>query len=1042
LITAIHSGSRAFGKGGTQRERTVQVLSGAGLDREAVDFLPPLDQARQRGDLSAMLVHARYKQYLADHLREGDETDRFRLEAWELLREVLATGRASREDCDDAMRRAITIMRELPRAKIEPWLKEVFADHDLAPLAMEKIALIASSLADEQIERSQRVRALVTLKEAVDILLGSSPTHQENLRIPLRMLTTTIAQEIEAALPGNQREDGPPIDRAMLMRAVPDAAWLDALEPSLAVRVSGASIELATCLGQMDQALDQLRAAVRRNRDQAGDLAERFLKRWATTLEALGDGSGMSYNSWTGAPQRYYSRSPITRGLQRRNLQALREVLDAVEAAGVDVRTLPSIAKVFAACHNAAEVFEEGDIERVFGSIDQIPARTARDLAESISETVERYWRNHLAQRKNKANASGPKLPPLQPNVEIAQAVDRGLAAAQRLARQAQDADPTNWENDQVQALLSYRRLAFNQKLGSIDDATKLARLRDTYASFEKAAASYATALAGGSQKETARVFTLWFNTAMGTANVSLLTLDDLPTEGSLQENQFERIGAALAALPADVSFRHRAEFALAVNDSINTLPPEVKPRFVEAALRIVGQHPAAAPIQRRYEFYRELMKDEVRLRLTIDGSDEVRAGRPFALMVSLRVTHAVERDSPDFSKYLQNGVSIPDGRGDWREINYKDLLEQEIEEAFSHSFDLNAIGFFEPLQPFHAVIEDGQGGWIEKPLAYVIVTPKDSSVDRLPQITMEMQFGDGGGYVNVVASSNTPSIAVGPAFAARPCLDLRVTQIIDARDAVAGAPGRPVRLEVTARGRGSVPDLDELLAGLDSALPGYTIGADRTESRPTAIWSDADVNAASTRRPGQIADYPEPDHDGLVRPVVERSWVITYSPNRQSNSAWFRLPQLVSDVHAALDSKYYAELDIAPVRGDSLNLGIAKRNTYLYIAGSAGILIALTLLVACIRRRRRVPASAPALLTMPERVTPLSVVTTLRRWQQQSADRFSRADQEKLAVEIQTLERAYFGPGAETPTPPELGSILSHWTSKTSSTSVPARVD
>ncbi len=1020
LMRAIHAGTKAFGTDDARRSRTLDLLKDAGLDREAYEFLPPLQEARTAGDARVILEHGRYLQYLANHLRQGDETNQHRARAWALLCEAAVHPKVSPDDRTDAMERAIRLMEQLPRPMIEPWLREVFASETLGPLVIEKITLNAVALGNANIQRAERIRRLVTLKEAVDILLGSDPAERESLRIPLRMLTTAIAQELENA--SNKRVSR--VDRALLLRAVPSPAWLDALNPSLAVRISGASIELAAGVGDISRAVVLLEDAVDRTPDpaQAQVLAERFLKRWAAWLGRVGEPK-----IWTQSPgsNMAYQRSmlpPVTRGLQRRNLDELREVLEILEPLGVDSRHLPSIGDVFTVCHNPSEAFQLADIERVFGPIDQLPADTARHLAEAVSAAVDGYWRGRS--QASSTNTPGQPAPPQRPNAVIVRVVDRGMETANQLADRAQRAAPDDWETDQLKATLALRWLSFRTKTDVVDEAERLAQLRDAYAVFERAAASYAKALASGSQQETSDLFVAWFKTAMGAADVSRLTADVLPLAGTLQDNQFDHIAAALHRLPPDASYRHIAEFAEAVNEAITNVPPEGKPRFVNAAIRIVGDHPAGAPIRARHQLYRELMNDEVKLRLTIDGPSEIRAGVPFGVAVSVRFTSAVDRETEGFSKYLRNNVAIAPGR----EINYRDLLERTIETAFSKSFDHCVIGFYHPEFPPWGVLEDGQDEWLEKPLAYVIVTPKDASVDRLPQITMEMQFYEGRGYVNVVTSSNTPQIAVGEGPAERPCDELLITQVVDGRDALAQTTDRSVRLEVTARGRGSVPGLAHLLDGIEGALPGYSAGPNGIEPAPTLILNGFDVAPSRSSDMADSSGYPEPDANGIVRPVVERSWTVTYQPDGSASSGRFRLPRLGAETPATLVSKHYATLDIAPISGEWIDLGFQRHRRLPYVAAGSAIVATFVLfLLIWARRRKRPITNLASPLTPPARLTPLSVVTALRRWYEQLDGQLTARELDALEADIHALEYAYFGPGSDTDQE-ELNSVVKRW--------------
>ena len=79
------------------------------------------------------------------------------------------------------------------------------------------------------------------------------------------------------------------------------------------------------------------------------------------------------------------------------------------------------------------------------------------------------------------------------------------------------------------------------------------------------------------------------------------------------------------------------------------------------------------------------------------------------------------------------------------------------------------------------------------------------------------------------------------------------------------------------------------------------------------------------------------------------------------------------------------------------------------------------------LRRRKDPAALAHSGMHMPGKITPLSVVTTLRRYQTEHAASLNAANGAELEQEITTLERRYFGPGAVQANG-ELNDVLSRW--------------
>jgi len=615
---------------------------------------------------------------------------------------------------------------------------------------------------------------------------------------------------------------------------------------------------------------------------------------------------------------------------------------------------------------------------------------------------------------------------------EIAQLVDRGYGVAIELIDSAVAQRPDAWNLAVLQAAITYDRLQYRQSLKTAQDPVQSNEYRKAaFEAFGDAAARYVAALGRGETRDDLGVHLRWFGAAMGTAELNFLRPEDLPKEGTLQDDQIDLIRKSLQSMEPEAFDRHVAGFAAQVEGAVQRAAPEVKPRLVRHALRVVGDHPAGASMRAMEELYRDLVKDEIKLRLAVDGSDEVGVNQPFGVLLSLRFTNSVDRETGGFSKYLQNGVYGRVGN-QTRQMNYRDELQKLIEDSLTTKFDVQAIGFFDAFMPPRGVVEEGQDGWLEKPFAYIVLSRKDPATDAVPAIAMDMQFTDQTGPVTLALPSNTPLLATGERHGARRCRELEVSQLVDVRAVNDGEGKDTVTLEVRLRGKGVVPDVREVLAGLDAPLAGYELAKDGVLADPPIVLASGSSNASPMGLmrggPSEPKDgYPEPDADGMYRLPIERSFKLTYTRAGGAVGREFTLPTLVAGVDAKLESRFYDDLDIMPVVGGTVPVHAAfwtPARLALAVLGAAG----LGVLATWLARRTRPAAAAEAAPWAPSRLTPTGVVTSLRRLEKDAAARLSPDRAKSLRDDIVMLELKYFGPNASESSEQDLRSVVERW--------------
>ena len=1027
MIMAIRAGTRYFGTADeAARRRTVEFLASGGLLAEAYGFLPPLEEARANADGAQLIVHARYKLDLAAKAGEGPEAETLRLEAFAILAQTALLENENTERRRDALRLAIAQMNSVPRTQVSPWLTLVFASPALGPAALEQFALSAAQIGNLQVSEEQRAQAVLNLKESIDVLLAREGIDGAALRVPLRMVTTALVAEMERAIGERGQQQFIGRNSQLLHRAIPSEKWLQSLEPSLATRARKACIAIAVIADETDQALALLDDAIKSSPSEAADYSDHFLSKWVGRLRpsvAYPEEMMMFFSFYRDA----MPMAPLTRGRQRRNLDRLDTLVAKLRESGIEPRELPSIVPAFHACHARTEVYEQADIERVFGALAKMPPATAAGLAMTMGGSLNGDWRNREALK-----AQGTK----RSDGEIAALVDRGYSVAISLIDAAIAQRPEAWNLAVVHAALTYDRLQFKQAQKGAQDPLQANEYRTAaFEAFADAASRYVGALTRGETRDDPGVHRRWFGAAMGTAELNFLRPDDLPKEGTLQDDQIDLVRKSLQTMEREAFDRHLASFAADIEGAVQRANPEIKPRLVHHALRVIGDHPAGASLRAMEELYRDLVKDEIKLRLTVDGPDEVGVDQPFGMLLSLRFTHSVDRETGGFSKYLQNGVYGRVGN-QFRQMNHRDELQKQIYDAFGKQFEIAAIGYFDAFMPPRGVIEDGQDGWMEKPLAYMVLTRKDPAVDAVPAVAMEMQFTDQTGPVTLALPSNTPLLATGGVRAPRACEELEIAQLVDVRaiqdDAGSDGRGNAVTLEVRVRGKGVIPDLREALTGIDTPLDGYELAEDGVVAEPQIVLASADatMNPMMMMRGAPTAPeggYPEPDKDGMYRLPIERTFKVTYRRASGSVGSAFHLPTLATGVQGKLESKFYDELDIMPVSGDSVAV---------HLAFWSPTRVALAMLIAAaaggagvwVRRRRNAVAPLGVPLWAPARVTPLGVVTSLRRLEQDGGASLRPDLAKSLREEIVLLELKYFGPNANEARDADLHEVVERW--------------
>lgn len=1045
LIEQFRKGTTWFGtKDEKQRDRTVRLLLAADLPIEAYEFMPTLEAARSDGDAAVMKGHAEYQ--LARSVdASGLEGERLLETAWQLFGEVALLESADANLRTESLGSAVDLLPQVPPGPGLDWLRNLFEHPTLAPVGLQAVALKALKLEDEKLPEANRAQAILTMKEAVDTLLERKGVQGDQLNIPLRMLTIGLLSRAEKAIQEQAAKNGVSEVAILLLRSMPDEEWRERIEPSLVGRAFNAFIGVALIADETDLALELLKQGIERQPSMSTELATGFLNLWVQRMRARMAQPTTSTTAWMYAySRRQRPSAPVTRGWQNRNLDRLAEMITLLDGIGVDGRELPGVVTALQACYGTSQTFQRDAIERILGPVDGIRAPVAASLASTMRQGLSGDWRSREAQKDAGFERS---------DSEVRKIVEEGYDLATALATAAvtnSQNDQEAWQHATLKAALTFDRMQFRgereQDAAAYDAARQL-----VFRAFGDAAELYRKALAEGRVRASMQIYDVWFSLALGASDLGALTLDDLMTEGLENADQIDRIREDILGMEQEQASYHLGEFARGIVSKLPQANPEVKPRMLQAAARVVGDHPAGAPIRRTLDLYDELVRQEIHLRLAIDGSDQV-GTKPFGATLTLQHTASIDQSAGGFARYLMDSYTEFNA-GQWTTINYQERLRKSIESSFNGKVELLGIGFFQPMNPAVPIRMNGETGWQEKPMAYLVLQAVDASVDRLPEIQMDMHFNDASGPIVLPIVSNTVLVDAGSDPVTRPLADLVVEQTLDARPMLQGQGDREVTLEVVARGTGVIPELQDLLTPFNSALDGYSFDSMQIQTEPFDVSQahrHQEENEQESTTANRYSYYErslpnlDPDTDGQFRLGTLRRWTVKFVRQSEvsvSDPNVFEYPEInevgfqpIRDVTGkAADMPAVEEggpeLELANPRGTvrglsrfqyvDYDLVEVEGNKAIFVTShvkewtAGGALLSAILLAGLVysKRRRKAAGTGETSVCMTTPALGSATAATLYLTRLQSADGidWSNSELSELRGDIERLQRTHF---------------------------------
>jgi len=184
------------------KRQAAQLLMASGQAVEAGEFLPSVDEARERKDHQALNLLARYYLALFQKEKEPEHLEK----AWHVTQAVFALGDIKEDERQEALRRAVELAPKVGEELGQTWLTESFTSEPQR--GIEIIAAIGSAAATglqtHQRDASFRLNSLRLQTTAVEALLEASVERADQWQTMLDLLAGNWLREADVSYQRDQ----------------------------------------------------------------------------------------------------------------------------------------------------------------------------------------------------------------------------------------------------------------------------------------------------------------------------------------------------------------------------------------------------------------------------------------------------------------------------------------------------------------------------------------------------------------------------------------------------------------------------------------------------------------------------------------------------------------------------------------------------------------------------------------------------------------------------------------------------------------------
>jgi len=787
-----------------------------------------------------------------------------------------------------------------------------------------------------------------------------------------------------------RRQDTVPA--AQLLSHAPNGQWFERLRPEQSVRVLIALTHVLTDLGRAETVLENITTIAASNRPRALELAEDYLRSWAK-IKRRGDDASFTPEAQAESKAVLFKSLSVFQEL-------FEEPLDSA-----------AVMLAFGKCHTMEQIYIRDDFDKLLSLLDGPIGVIVTNASEIMGQRLRVQWEEF-----DSSSAEDPDLAEL----EMFEAVREGYALIDDKLKMVLEKHPDSSRHAATLGALRLDAADFYLKQkGAIEPRENRGESvlrsfkiqRDTaLEALGLATESYAKAVPTLARAEySPRVFSHRFEAIMRMTEVAMASLP-----AKLRGEELCSLRDDMLALKGHVAEGHVETFVKWFGGAYKGLEPKDRYRYLSSVASVLGDNPAGASFKRDQKRYDEWLS-EIGLHVEVDGDRYVGNDREFGVFITFRHTEAIGHDS-DPGYYLR----MPE---------YLNQFRYNIQQALREIFYVRDIVFH---QPGARPCSYGRAGWQETPLAYVVLCAKDPGVDRIPPIELNLEYpppadivrSDGRVLRKVTAATASSQTAflwnrvydderkrilersillpVSSQVATicsyperrneRPYRDVTVIQTFDDRSSAKGK----IRLDVTAKGKGLLPELDDLLLiGLDRhGIPGFEI-------------------LEIQERGAQVDSL---DSSGSLAAVCTRKWTVELALDdmNRDKAKTFHFPEAkAKDIEMV--HRRYEGADLVTCK-PAIALGWIPPNIYRNARDVFLGAVALALLLVCVRLTKKC-LSRPVEeeeYCLPDEITPFTVATLIRRISHDGRIRLSGHRCRELERDVSAVERSYFIPAPE----------------------------
>lgn len=782
-----------------------------------------------------------------------------------------------------------------------------------------------------------------------------------------------------------------------LLTSAPGGKWLDSLTPAVRDRIDVSMSRLILTGAQFDQAAERIVEIGKRSPAAGAALAGEFLAVWGRVHSPqLPEEMRKRY----GLPED--ARIPVTPMMMEKNIDSLARMMSLFREAGLLPPDYSRVVAAFDLAYSTAEAYRTSHIEKVFGPMAQMEEKVFLLILSRMNANLGERWRKLDVQRVNLTRRD---------EAQTLEMVRNGYGTALQMIDAWLKSHPDSWRAHALagMALVDWGDFEYFQQLAATDPNQRMFGFREKNLQaqeyFDRSAAAYGRQLPKLSQADyTVEPFLAWFHAILGIGSNNQLNLSKPVNRAALG-----KIREYLLALPGKAAKEHMSLFAKTTNARLNDekepLHEDLKYRYLASALVITKDDPFTLGVAKRLTYYDELLS-EVRLQTRVDGPNTVGRKQDFGVILSMIHTEAMGR-AAKFGQYLSNDSNAAGSKSRWRQPHAskmnaaqgaRDELELNLREALNPFFDIQSITFATPdVKPRPTA----RAGWEETVLAYMQLRAKDSSVDKIPPVEMQLKFVDMTGPVSIPAESAETVIKVATDGApARPASHIDLTQTLDARQLLINGT---LSLEIKATASGLVPELEQLL--------------DFDPKAPIGVKSINPHGGLQVKELNTWADE--------VAPTSERLWTVALDGDAIRAAGGpldFHFPAL-KDKSVSATYQSYQDMDLVRVDQPVVTLGqrseeegevVAQPASHAYfwilgvfVVGGTGT--GLWWWRARKRARERPPIPGEG-FQVPVELDGFAAVILLRKFVSNPAIRLTDSQRQELQLDLQRIEQSCFG--------------------------------